>query len=388
MEQIHLDTFVSNITGLISVSYRLITAPTIPLAAHACCPETEMTRCAVCLSLAVDTYKKIDDVVYYSCSECGSLFADPAFLRAVEDGTVSNYRDAYWEMELRAAKERSFGSSLQRIAEVFFYSRVPITRFVDIGSGPGYLLDAVATALPDATEMFYGVELFPPEPAFRSKHPNYRLCPLADVGQKFQGGVCIEVIEHLTPSMLDTLAMQMAQTSTPEAVYLINSGQPDYVLNEDPGYLDPHGRGHIMSYSLEGARRIFEKHGFTVIPLPGRTWAFLLEYQSQSTTKRPIEQLEDRIWAPIPENVAKLRDGSAGPLMYHVGMDSARCYLEHAAALERTEWARSLQAELDRVKAELANNAHVNEVRAETDNRVDDSGLFGLARRWMQRHAS
>jgi len=343
-----------------------------------------MIRCAVCTSHAVDSYKKIDEVEFYTCGACGSLFADPAFLRAVEDGSVSNYRNAYWDMELLAAKQRSFGSSLQRIAETFFYSRVPVTRFVDIGSGPGYLLDAVATALPDATDMFYGVELFPPEPAFRSKHPNYRLCPLADVGQKFEAGVCIEVIEHLTPSMLDTLAKQMAQTSAPQAVYLINSGQPDYVLNEDPGYLDPHGRGHIMSYSIEGARRIFEPHGFTVFPLPGRHWAFLVEFQSQSKSQSPIEQLEARIWSPVPANVATLRDGSGGSLMYHVGLDSARCYLEHATAVQRMEWVRSLQAELDQALAEekVVDDAH------KPDSRVDHAGLFGRARRWVQRHAS
>lgn len=347
-----------------------------------------MTRCAVCTSHAVDSYTKIDEVQFYTCSGCGSLFADPAFLRAVEDGSVSNYRGTYWEMELRAARERSYGSSLQRVAETFFYSRVPITRFVDIGSGPGYLLDAAATALPDAADMFYGVELFPPEPAFRSKHPNYKLCPLADVGQKFEAGVCIEVIEHLTPSMLDTLAKQMAQTSAPQAVYLINSGQPDYVLKEDPGYLDPRGRGHIMSYSLEGARRIFEPHGFTVIPLPGRHWAFLVEYQSQSTTKGAIEQLEARIWSPVPENVVTLRDGGGGSLMYHVGLDSARCYLEHATVVERTEWVRSLQAKIKHLEAEPANKIPVRKVSSETDSAANHAGLFGRARRWVQRHAS
>ena len=74
--------------------------------------------------------------------------------------------------------------------------------------------------------------------------------------------------------------------------------------------------------------------------------------------------------------------------MFHAGLDSARCYLEHATVAERTEWIRSLQAEIDRVEAELANNADLNEESAETDSRVDDTGLFGRARRWVQRHAS
>jgi hypothetical protein len=351
--------------------------------------EVKMVRCAVCSAHTVDDYKKIDEVAFYRCAACGSLFADPAFLRAVENGDVSNYRDAYWETERRAARERSYGSSLQRLAEVFFYSKIPIKRFVDIGSGPGYLLDAAAAELPDALDMFYGVELFPPEPAFQSKHPNYKLCSLKDVGQKFEAGVCIEVIEHLTPSMLDALAKQMAQTSSPQAIYLINSGQPEYVMNEDPGYLDPHGRGHVMSYSLEGAKRIFEPHGFTVIPLPGRHWAFLVEYQSQSKAKgRAIEQLETRIWSPVPENVATLRDGSRGSLMYHVGLDSARCYLEHATVVERTEWVRSLQAKLNRGGEEVANNVSVSEVPAKTNCSVDHTGLLRRARRWVQRHAS
>ncbi|KPD15435.1 hypothetical protein ADM96_32685 [Burkholderia sp. ST111] len=350
--------------------------------------EVKMVRCAVCSSHTVDDYKRIDEVAFYRCRACDSLFADPAFLRAVENGNVSNYRDEYWETELRAARERSYGSSLQRLAETFFYSKVPIRRFVDIGSGPGYLLDATAAELPDAVDMFYGVELFPPEPAFQSEHPNYKLCSLKDVGQKFEAGVCIEVIEHLTPTMLDALAKQMAQTSNPQAIYLINSGQPEYVMSEDPSYLDPHGRGHIMSYSLEGAKRIFEPHGFTVIPLPGRHWAFLVEYQSQFKAKKAaIEQLEARIWSPIPENVATLKNGSRGSLMYHVGLDSARCYLEHATVAERTEWVRSLQADIDRLEEELAKNGPAKEVSAKANSRVDHAGLLGRARRWAQRHA-
>ncbi|WP_293034546.1 methyltransferase domain-containing protein [Paraburkholderia sp.] len=306
----------------------------------------------------------------------------------MEEDSASNYNDAYWKMELCAARERSYGSSLQRVAETFFYCRLPITRFVDIGSGPGYLLDALAAALPDAANMFFGVELFPPESAFRSKHPNYKLCPLAEIGQKFEAGVCIEVIEHLTPSMLDTLAKQIAQTSAPGAIYLINSGQPEYVLTEDPGYLDPHGRGHVMSYSIEAVRLIFEPHGFTIIPLPGRHWAFLVEYQSEFITKEPIEQLEARIWSPVPENVATLRDGGGGPLMYCAGLDTARCYLEHATVIQRTAWARSLQAEIDRLELERVNGVSTNELPLEMDRSIDHAGLLGRARRWVQRHTS
>ncbi|EQD32283.1 hypothetical protein B2A_13637 [mine drainage metagenome] len=47
------------------------------------------------------------------------------------------------------------------------------------------------------------------------------------------------MIEHLTPAILDKLAAQMAQRSEFGAIYYIGSGQPEYVKNEDPQYLDP-----------------------------------------------------------------------------------------------------------------------------------------------------
>src|SRR5260370_13721599 len=272
--------------------------------------EIHVTRCAICSSKAVSQYRLIDGVEFFECQACGSLFADPEFLRDIETGNVFNYKHTYWESELHAARERSYGSSLQRLAETFLYCRIAIRRFIDIGSGPGYLLDAVSAALPDSANMFYGVELFPPDASIRSKHPNYKVCSIGEAGEQFEAGVCIEVIEHLTPAMVDGLAKQMAQVSAPGALYLINSGQPDFVKFEDPNYLDPLGRGHVVSYSLAGAAKIFEPHGFTVIPLPGRQWAFLVEFQSERTNKSPMEMLETRMWSPLPQNGATLRDVS------------------------------------------------------------------------------
>jgi hypothetical protein len=69
----------------------------------------------------------------------------------------------------------------------------------------------------------------------------------------FDAGVCIEVIEHLTPATLRTLVAQLAGRSRPGSLYLFNSGQPAFVEQEDPAYLDPHGRGHVVSYSIAGA---------------------------------------------------------------------------------------------------------------------------------------
>jgi hypothetical protein len=341
-------------------------------------------------------FRTIDKVDYFECETCGSLFADPAFLSDLETGRVSNYQHAYWESELHAARERSYGSSLQRIAETFLYCRIPIHRFVDIGSGPGYLLDATSDALPDAAHMFYGVELFPPDESLRTGHPNYKVCSIGDAGERFDAGVCVEVIEHLTPSMLRGLAKQMAQVSSPGALYLINSGQPDFVKQEDPDYLDPLGRGHVMSYSIEGARKIFEPHGFRVIPLPGRHWAFLLEFQSENTEQSSRELLEKRLWSPLPENVAILRDGSAGSLMYHSGRDAARVYLEYATVVERTNWALNLQAEIDKLHTLASRPTPEGEVavreshltRSDFNVRPAHGGLLGRARHWLRTHTA
>ncbi|MFP3644410.1 methyltransferase domain-containing protein [Paraburkholderia sp. SIMBA_054] len=354
-----------------------------------------MTYCVVCSSKAVP-FRTIDKVDYFECEACGSLFADPAFLSDLEAGRVSNYQHSYWESELHAARERSYGSSLQRIAETFLYCRIPVRRFVDIGSGPGYLLDAASSALPDAADMFYGVELFPPDESLRTRHPNYKVCSIGDSGERFDAGVCVEVIEHLTPSMLNGLAKQMAQVSTPGALYLINSGQPTFVKNEDPGYLDPIGRGHVVAYSIAGAQRIFEPYGFEVIPLPGRHWAFLLEFQSEKTRQSPQELLEKRLWSPLPENVAVLRDGNAGSLMYHAGRDAARSYLEYATVIERTAWAQSLQAEVERLQALTAKQVkQIEEVRrgskdagANFDVQQNHPSLLGRARDWLRTHTA
>ena len=282
-------------------------------------------------------YKCIDGTDYVECSGCGSILAD----QGNKENSFS-YDDEYWKTEAVAAKERSFGSSVNRCAEVFFYSRIPINKFLDIGTGPGYLLDALSTLMPDFASMFYGVELFPPPKKYQSNHKNYMVGALADQREKFSGGTCIEVIEHLTPKQLDILVKSLAEVSEEGAIYYFNSGQPEYVKKEDPGYLDPNGRGHIASYSVRGLKKIFSQYGFTLIPLPGRSWGFLAEFDILKKTP-DANDLLGRLWNPHPENARKLKSNGFGELMYAIGLESARCYLEYAIAQERTVWAMSLQ---------------------------------------------
>lgn len=300
--------------------------------------------CPVCIDGTGQLARPVDGVDYYRCQHCGSLFADPAFLAGVGTGETGHYDDGYWSAELKAARERSFGSSLQRVAETFLYCRIPIQRFIDIGSGPGYLLDALQQLMPRSSDVFHAVEMFPPPEPFRSRHPNYTVGSLGDLPQRFEAGCCIEVIEHLTPAMLRGLVAQLAARSMPGALYYFGSGNPDYVDEEDPGYLDPHVRGHVVSYSLKGLAPLFAEHGFQLLPIPGRNWAFLAEY-GPAVPSSPSDLLT-RLWTADPDNVARLQDPVFGPLMHSMGIESARCYLESALRNERTSWALGLETKL------------------------------------------
>jgi hypothetical protein len=305
--------------------------------------QPSLVGCLVCGSGGCEPFGVVDGVDYFECGECGSIFVDREFLQEKRPD-VSHYDDSYWENEIAASRERSFGPSINRVCEVFLYSRIPIKRFVDIGAGPGYLLEALSNLAPNYRDLFYGCELFPPPARFRTQHENYTIGSLSQLPGKFSAGVCIEVIEHLTPEQLNDLIAQMAISAEDGAVFYFNSAQPSFVKNIDPGYLDPLHRGHIVSYSLKALETMFANHGFTLIELPGRDWCFLVEYNSESQNI-DAEGLLNRIWTAPPENVSILKDNGFGPLLYTTGVESARCYLEHAKVLERTAWARSLNEE-------------------------------------------
>lgn len=303
--------------------------------------------CPICRAPA-QFLRTVDDVPFFRCAGCASLFAHPDFLEAVDRGTTTNYGDAYWNKELESARERSYGGSIARVAETLRLSRIPVRRFLDIGSGPGYLLDALAALLPSAAGIFHGIELLPPPMAERSTHPNYRIGTVGDLDGLFDGGICVEVIEHLTPGILAVLIGELAARSTPGALYFFNSAQPSFVEQTDPGYLDPKVRGHIVSWSIDGVRTIFAPAGFNVIPLPGRDWAFLAEFGPPRAV--PVDELMSWLWAPVPENLALSRNDALGPLFETIGVESARCYLEAALAEGRAHWALGLQRNLNALK--------------------------------------
>lgn len=283
-------------------------------------------RCPICPAAEARSFRRIEGYDYFECKTCSSLFLDPDVLAGLDQGqALVAYDQSYWQMELAAAKERSFGSSLARVAEAFLYCRRPIKRFIDIGTGPGYLLDALAVHLPHATDIFYGLEAFPPQE--HSTRKNYLKGMLSDLSLKFDGGSCIEVIEHLTPRMAARLIAELAGVSEPNAFYLFNSGLPAYVKSEDPGYLDPLVRGHVASYSLDAVQAMARPCGFVVHPIPGKSWAYGLEYLGgEAKSALPDRDITHRIWSPCPENAATLKDPDTGSLMYILGIETARAY--------------------------------------------------------------
>jgi 2-polyprenyl-3-methyl-5-hydroxy-6-metoxy-1,4-benzoquinol methylase len=284
--------------------------------------------CPLCPGGRLQPLREVDRVGYLRCDGCGTILAERAFLERTMAGEGRTYDDSYWAAELSSARERGYGASLIRLAEVFIYARRPVRRFLDVSCGAGTLLDAAGELMPEISGTFWGIEPFPPPPAHRARHPQYRIGYLRDLEGRFDGGTCIEVIEHLPPPVLVSMLADLATISEPSALWYFNSAQPEFVLRDDPGYLDPHRRGHIASYSVEGLRHLFTKAGFTLHPLPGRDWAFLAEYGEHPA--QDANALLDRIWSMRAENRALLESARFGHFLLAAGREGARCYLEAA----------------------------------------------------------
>lgn len=284
-------------------------------------------QCSICRG-PLAAYREVSGVAYFECGQCGSLLADRSVLDAVDAGSFERpYDESYWRSELAAARERAYGAALARVSETLLYARRPVRRFLDLGSGPGFLLDALSTYLPVSRDVFWGVETYPPRE--HTSHPQYVVGSIDSLRGKFDAGLCMEVVEHLTPAMVSSLGLSLSKVSEPDSLFLFNTALPAFVKTDSPDYLDPYGRGHIASYSLEGMGILLSPFGFRVWPLPGKDWAYLVEYRPTSQAA-PI----DRIWSAPPENKNILIDPEMGSVLYVLGLDTARAY---APAPERPQ---------------------------------------------------
>jgi hypothetical protein len=279
--------------------------------------------CAVCGYSTTTVFRAVDGFEFHECASCESLAVGEAVMQEIDRGnSVRAYDETYWRDESISAFERNWGSSLARVAETLLYARMDVHRFVDIGAGNGGLLDALSTFLPGSRDVFWGVESFPPPGC--SSHENYRSGNLIDLEVSFQAGVCVEVVEHITPKMLSNLFRQLADRSDVGAIYMFNTALPKFVKHDDPGYLDPLGRGHIASYGLPAVTKIAAPFGFALSPIPGKDWAYILEYRPEWPTGGA---LVDRIWSARAHNKNILHDSVMGNLLYVLGIETARAYI-------------------------------------------------------------
>lgn len=284
----------------------------------------------------------MDGYAYYACTFCESIHADPALIEQIDSGATAagKYEEDYWERERSAAMTRASGVSLCLAGEAILYCRRPVRRFLDVGTGPALLLSKLQELIDPKAEVIHGVEKYPPP--YTCKVPNLHIGDINSLDDRFDAGTCIEVIEHLTPTMLNQSVLGLAKVSEPGSFWLFNTGMPEYVRKEDPGYLDPLRRGHIVSYSLKAVERIFSAHGFRVGQLPGKSFAFYAEYL-------PADEIEfsTRFYNPLPENAALVKRNE---LLYHAAFETARSYYYQGEYLQRTKWAISLNNLLQSMK--------------------------------------
>ena len=280
--------------------------------------------CPVCTSQNIKIFTTVTQYTYYDCLECQVIFISPEILKEMDNGKfLINYSNKYWKDELYAAKERSWSTSLARVAELFLYAQLSIKKFIDIGAGPGYLLDALSYQLPSSKNVFYASELFAPDAEYCTNNENYHRGSFLDLKFSFDAGCCIEVIEHITPFMLKQMMLELATKSKSNSIYIFNTGLVAYIKSEDMGYLDPLIRGHVMGWSIPALRILLNPIGFEVIEIPGKTWAFIAEYKPDHKFEG---SLTDRIWYSAKENVNILKDKQTGDLLYVLALETARAY--------------------------------------------------------------
>ena len=274
--------------------------------------------------------EKMPQYNYYKCEDCGTIYIQTDILDMMDCGhQLIEYKEEYWKMEHDSAIDRCYGANLARLAEAIYYCQIPIHKCLDIGAGGGYLLDALLGYLPTKEDAFWAIEKYPPKEEWRTKSPHYIIGKYSALREhQFECGICVEVVEHLTPKMLVEIFSEVAKASVPGSLYLLNFGFASYVADEgQEQYLDPFVRGHIMSYSVRGLQALLEPLKFQVLPIRGKSWCIAIEYREETDVRFGGEDITDRIWSALPENLALLEDPIMGSALKVLGLESVRAYL-------------------------------------------------------------
>lgn len=297
-----------------------------------------MTTCPVCSVGLSRHYATIESFNFYQCNSCQSVYLDPAILASIDGGMdPRSFEEAYWKREREKARLRAAGESLTRAGEAILFARRPVRRFLDVGAGGGDLLDELVWLFPEDEDLFHGVEPFPP--SRHSDHQNFKTGSVGSLEGTFDAGVCIEVLEYLTPKRLEALISDLARVSKIDSLWLFQTGEPDFEIGDKkPGDLGPLSRGHLVSYSLKGLSPIFERSGFRIQECPGKPLAFIAEFQPSGEIS-----FEERFTNPLEYNKKLLMKSG---LFYQASFESARSSFYFHEYGEKAERVQHLEREL------------------------------------------
>ena len=258
------------------------------------------------------------DEEFLECKQCDFIFWSKD--NSEEVSTSTSYGENYWNAELASAHDRAWGVSVARAAEVVLLAKIPIKKFLDIGTGSGDFLDAMNYFLPNKDIVFVGIEKYPPRKEFQSENKGYKQGWLDLLEENdFDGGIRIEVLEHLTVNQVEGLFDLLAQKSKDNSIFMFNTGLTDYVKDEDPGYLDPLIRGHVSIWSVKAIAKLVSRFGWQIYKIPNRKWAFLAEKSDFRD-----EDFISRIWNPLPQNLSALEGVEQSNLLHILGRDGLR----------------------------------------------------------------
>lgn len=263
-----------------------------------------MTRqtCPVCAELSF-FYKTVQGFAFFECSQCSVIHIDVDCLDKIDAGApIILYQNDYWKQEYSAARQR-LPMSVTRLVEAIYLSQIPVQRVIDIGTGQGLILEEMERFLPVNSRAIFGIEKFPPD--IRTRSPGYRIGSLQDIASEglYDAGLCMEVIEHLTPLMVRHLLTELSQLASEGGCFLFNTGLAESVKTRNPDYINPGVLGHIMFWTVEAMNVLGAPLGFTAQRFMDRDWCFILE-----KTTIALKPITERVYTPLKENLFFLSD--------------------------------------------------------------------------------